>query len=216
MSPAWRWRGLYVITDATLTAGRDLAALVEQGLRGGARCVQYRDKCLDRQRQRQEADALARLCHAYAVPFIVNDDPELAGEVGADGVHLGAGDADIARTRRLLGRHAVIGASCYNRLELARAAQEAGADYVAFGRFFPSSSKPQAVQAQPQLLTAARPEIHLPLVAIGGITPQNGAALVRAGADMLAVIHGVFSQPDVRRAAQAYAPCFNPEEAPRS
>jgi len=120
----------------------------------------------------------------------------------------------IDQARRLLGPQALIGVSCYNRLELARAARDAGADYIAFGRFFPSSSKPQAVQAEPALLTAARAEIHLPLVAIGGITPENGAALVQAGADMLAVIHGVFGQPDIRRAAQAYASCFDPEEAP--
>ena len=216
MIPGWHhWRGLYVITDAALAADRDLATLVELVLKGGARCVQYRDKGRDRQRQRQEAEALARLCRAQGVPLIVNDDAALAAEVEADGVHLGVGDADIRRTRRLLGPHAVIGASCYNRLDLAREAQEAGADYVAFGRFFPSSSKPEAVQAHPQLLSAARAEIRLPLVAIGGITPQNGRALVRAGADMLAVIHGVFGEPDVCAAARAYAPCFDREEAPR-
>jgi thiamine-phosphate pyrophosphorylase len=207
------WRGLYVITDATLAGTSNLGAQVEQALLGGARCVQYRDKGLDRQRQRREAAALVRICRARGTALIINDDPELAAEVQADGVHLGKDDADIGRARRLLGPRGVIGVSCYNRLELARAAQAAGADYVAFGRFFASASKPQAVQAQPQLLTAARAEIHLPLVAIGGITPENGAALVRAGADMLAVIHGVFGQPDVRRAAQAYARCFDPEEA---
>lgn len=215
MSEKYSWRGLYVITDAGRPATSDLASQVEQALLGGARWVQYRDKGKDLQRQRREAAVLVRICHTRGTPLIINDDPELAAEVEADGVHLGNDDADIRQARRLLGPRAVIGVSCYNRLELARAAEAAGADYVAFGRFFPSASKPQAVQARPQLLTAARAEIRVPLVAIGGITPENGAALVRAGADVLAVIHGVFGQLDVRWAAQSYAPCFDPEEASR-
>jgi thiamine-phosphate pyrophosphorylase len=208
-------RGLYVITPLGLAGSADLASQVQQALLGGASCVQYRDKSTDRDRRRNEAETLARFCRKAKVPFIVNDDPELAAAVEADGVHLGQEDRDIGQARRLLGHRALIGISCYNRLDLARAAQKAGADYVAFGRFFPSASKPYAVEASPQLLTAARAEIRLPLVAIGGITPENGAALVRAGADMLAVIHGVFGQPDVRRAARAYASCFDPEEASR-
>jgi thiamine-phosphate pyrophosphorylase len=132
--------------------------------------------------------------------------------VEADGVHLGRDDSALRRARRLLGPSAIIGVSCYDRLGRARAAQSAGADYLAFGRFFPSRSKPQAVPAGLELLRAARRELYLPLVAIGGITPENGRALVCAGADMLAVIHGVFGQEQPARAAGAFDRCFHPED----
>ncbi|HEB95880.1 MAG TPA: thiamine phosphate synthase [Sedimenticola thiotaurini] len=200
-------RGLYAITDPGLAAG-DLAGRVESALLGGARAIQYRDKGDDGERRRHEARTLQALCRRFRVPLIVNDDLELARLIGADGVHLGRDDPDPARARALLGPDAVIGVSCYDRLELARAAAAAGADYVAFGRFFPSRSKPEAVPATADLLHRARDELSLPLVAIGGITPENGGPLVAAGASMLAVIHGVFGQPDVRAACQRFQPLF--------
>ena len=212
MRPQRPWRGLYVITRPPLPGGRELSDEVAAAIAGGARWVQYRDKGVDRGQRREEAAALARLCRRCQVPLIVNDDPRLAAEVEADGVHLGRDDSALRPARRLLGPLAIIGVSCYDRLDRARDAQAAGADYLAFGRFFPSRSKPRAVPAGIELLHAARREFYLPLVAIGGITPENGRALVRAGAAMLAVIHGVFGQPHPARAARAFDRCFHPED----
>jgi thiamine-phosphate pyrophosphorylase len=199
-------RGLYAITPDD--AGPDLTRRVELAIAGGARVIQYRDKSRDLARRRTQAQALSDLCRATGTRLIVNDDPALAAAVDADGVHLGRNDGDPAQARRLLGPRAIIGVSCYDRLELALAAQAAGADYVAFGSFFPSATKPDAVRAEPDLLRRAHAVLGLPLVAIGGITPQNGAALIAAGADLLAVVSGVFSAPDPRAAAAAYARLF--------
>jgi thiamine-phosphate pyrophosphorylase len=209
-----RLRGLYVITDQALAGGRALPPLVEDALAGGARVVQYRDKTNDHARRHAEAAALAALCRDAAALLIVNDDVELALAVHADGVHLGRDDAAIAAARARLGPDRVIGVSCYDRFELALAAQEAGADYVAFGSFHPSPTKPTAVRADLSLLARGRRELALPLVAIGGITPENGRALVAAGADMLAVINAVFGAADVRAAAAVFAPLFASEEPP--
>lgn len=201
--------GLYAITDGRLTPTGRIVELVSQAIDGGAELIQYREKGLSVENRLQEASTLAALCRERDVPLIINDDIELAAACGASGVHLGRDDVPVEQARRRLGTAAIIGVSCYNQLDRARTAVGLGANYVAFGRFFPSSSKPEAVAALPALLTEARREIALPIVAIGGITPQNGAELVQAGADLLAVIHGVFGQPDIRLAAQAYATLFN-------
>jgi thiamine-phosphate pyrophosphorylase len=185
---------------------------VEQALLGGASVIQYREKSRSAARRLAEATALLRLCRDHGALLIINDDLNLAARIGADGVHLGADDSSPADARDLLGEEALIGVSCYNRLELAREATAAGADYIAFGRFFPSRIKPDAVQADPELLTAARADLQLPLVAIGGITPENGASLVAAGADMLAVIHGVFGQTDIQAACRRFTGLFELEE----
>ena len=205
-------RGLYAITPECSAPGL-LAQQVELAIAGGARVIQYRDKSgegtIDQERRLAEARALRAICHRAGVPLIVNDDATLAAAVAADGVHLGRDDGSPAEARRLLGPEAIIGVSCYNRLELAEAAQAAGASYVAFGSFFPSSTKPLAVRADLDLLRRARQHLRLPLVAIGGITPENGAALIAAGADLLAVVSGVFGGPDPGAAAQAYARLFD-------
>jgi thiamine-phosphate pyrophosphorylase len=201
-------RGLYVITDHALAGGRPLPELAAEAVAGGARVVQYRDKTADPVRRLAEARALAAACRSAGALLIVNDDVELACAVQADGVHLGRDDAGIAVARARLGPDRLIGVSCYDRFDLALAARRAGADYVAFGSFFPSPTKPAAVRADVGLLERGRRELGLPLVAIGGITPENGAALVAAGADMLAVIHAVFGAADVRAAAAAFAPLF--------
>ena len=213
-TPRSRLHGLYVITDRALAAGRPLPELVAAALEGGARVVQYRDKTADHARRRDEARALAALCRDAGALLIVNDDVELALAAQADGVHLGRDDAGIAAARGHLGPDRLIGVSCYDRFDRAVAAQQAGADYVAFGSFFPSPTKPAAVRAGLALLERGRRELDLPLVAIGGITPENAGALVAAGADMLAVIHAVFGAADVRAAAAAFAPLFAPEEPP--
>lgn len=206
-------RGLYVITDGQLLPGARLADGVRAAIEGGAVMVQYRDKSGDDGRRHAEAAMLARLCRELGALFIVNDDPALAAAAGADGVHLGKDDAAFPSARALLGDRAIIGVSCYDSLERARHAQALGADYVAFGSFFPSLTKPHAVPAPLALLTQARTELTIPVVAIGGITPDNGRALVEAGADALAVISGVFGAADIRAAATAYSRLFSREQA---
>ncbi len=203
--------GLYAITDRELadSSGSSLEQQVSQALDGGIGMLQYRDKGDDQQRRIEESSALLQLCRQYRVPLIINDDPLLAAEIGADGVHLGGGDMDIQQARNTLGRGAIIGVSCYNRLELALDAQYDGADYVAFGRFFRSNTKPQALQADLDLLHSARPLLHIPIVAIGGITPENGAQLIDAGADMLAAIHGLFGQQDITAACNQFNALFH-------
>jgi thiamine-phosphate pyrophosphorylase len=201
--------GLYAITDSSQ---EQLAQDVELALKGGAHIIQYRDKSSDSHKRLAQTEKLLDLCRRHSAYLIINDDVELATTVGADGVHLGQDDLNITSAREQLGDQAIIGVSCYNRLELATAAQEAGADYVAFGRFFPSKTKPQAVQAEIELLSEAKKRLQLPIVAIGGITPENGAPLIAAGADMLAVIQGVLGQQDIRAAAEQFAKLFEQNE----
>jgi thiamine-phosphate pyrophosphorylase len=212
MTEAPRLKGLYAITDPSLCPDKSLADQVEAALKGGASVIQFRDKRPEREIRKFLASQLLSLCNKHQALLIINDDLSLAQEIGAHGVHLGRDDADIHQARESLGEQAIIGISCYNRLELAQSAVENGADYVAFGRFYPSSTKPEAVQATPELLQLAKQQIDRPLVAIGGITPENGAPLIEAGADMLAVIHGVFGQADVRNACQQMTNLFEPKE----
>ncbi|MFO7604583.1 MAG: thiamine phosphate synthase [Gammaproteobacteria bacterium] len=205
--PAAILRGLYVIADSSLApAGTRLHEHVAAAIQGGARMVQLRDKqaVVDV----AELQALVALCRQQQVPLLINDNIDLALQVGAAGVHLGQDDAQPAEARQRLGRDAIIGVTCHDQLALAHRAEAAGADYVAFGRFFPSQSKPAAPPADIAVLQQAHQSLHLPVVAIGGITPDNGAALIAAGADMLAVIHGVFGQTDVRAAARKFSQLF--------
>jgi len=203
-------RGLYAIADTALLGDRLLEA-ARAALRGGVRLLQYRDKRGTPGQRLRQASALLACCQRHDAILIVNDDTGLAAAIGADGVHLGCGDGEVAQARTLLGGNALIGRSCYDRLELAVAAELEGADYVAFGSFFPSHTKPQAVPAPIGLLAEARERLSLPIVAIGGITPDNGAALLAAGADALAVIHGLFGQPDIEAAARAFTGIFSPQ-----
>lgn len=203
-------RGLYAITDPALCPDERLGSQVDQALAGGCRVIQFRDKRDDQTLRQTLARQLLEVCRAHGASLLINDDVALAREIGADGVHLGRDDPDPSYARSQLGGRAIIGVSCYNRLALAQEAASRGADYIAFGRFFPSQTKPQAVQAEPELLRQAREAIDLPLVAIGGITPENGAPLITAGADMLAVIHGVFGQPDIEDACRRLSALFEP------
>ncbi len=208
MTRPYALHGLYAITDGR-SSGWELVRQVDQALEGGARVIQYRDKSGDTGKRINEAGALTRLCQERQALLIINDDITLAEAVGADGVHLGQDDGTVSAARQILGAGAIIGVSCYNRFELALEAQRQGADYVAFGRFFPSTSKPQAVPADTTLLQRAGDELTIPTVAIGGITPENGGRLILAGADMLAVIHGVFGQPDIRAASARISQLFD-------
>lgn len=198
------FHGLYAITQPSAT----LAAQVEQAILGGARVIQYRDKSQDQSHRYREAQSLLQICRQYSVPLIINDDIELAHAIGADGVHLGSDDAAYESARERLGARAIIGVSCYNQLSLALLAQAQGADYVAFGRFFPSRSKPNAVQADLDMLQQARQQLRIPIIAIGGITSANGRQLIEAGADMLAVIEAVFAQTNIKVAAEGFQVCF--------
>jgi thiamine-phosphate pyrophosphorylase len=200
--------GLYVITGDADVALETLVRQTASAIRGGASLMQYRRKGEAPQRRRQQAQRLAHLCRASGIPFIVNDDISLAREVGATGIHLGKDDAPVAVARRILGQCALIGVSCYDSLQRAIEAQSAGADYVAFGSFFPSPTKPEAEHADPALLRQAKRTLEIPAVAIGGITPQNAIALIEAGADAVAVISGVFGSDDVEAAARRYAELF--------
>ena len=212
MNPKPGINGLYAITpDCPDTM--NLLRRARLALSGGARVLQYRNKSINAALRLAQAIALRELTREFAVTFIVNDDAQLAVQVDADGVHLGASDEKLEAARTLMGKHKIIGISCYNRASLAREAVAKGADYVAFGAFFPSTVKPDAVTADVELLRCTRAELDVPLVAIGGITAQNGAVLVNAGADALAVISAVFNAVDCQAAAQDFSKLFTQEFA---
>jgi thiamine-phosphate pyrophosphorylase len=198
-------RGVYAVTPEDLV-GPALLRAVEAALRGGVAIVQYRAK---HHASIEDARAVTQLCHRHGVTAIVNDDPDLARAAGADGVHLGAGDPDVATARAVLGPARVIGLSCYDRLDRALAGAAAGADYVAFGSFFASPTKPGAARPSTQILREARRQLLIPIVAIGGITADNGRSLLDHGADWLAVSSGIFATADPERAARACVRLFD-------
>jgi thiamine-phosphate pyrophosphorylase len=196
-------RGLYAITPDIVDTGL-LARRVEQALAAGVAMLQYRNKMLSREKRLLQAKELAPIARGYGVPFIVNDDVEIALAVGANGAHIGKEDGDLGTARsKLAGK--ILGASCYADLEKARAAVKAGADYVAFGSVFPSSTKPDAVRAP---LSLFKNDLGIPLCAIGGITLQNAPALIAAGASLLAVITDLFDAPDIAARAGEYRKLF--------
>ncbi len=180
---------------------------IEQALQGGMRILQYRDKSQDGEKRLQQCLQLRKMTQKANCLLIINDDTELALQCDADGVHLGKQDGSINQARQLLGKQAIIGVSCYNKIELAQQASSEGADYIAFGRFFQSRTKPEAVQANPDLLQQAKP-LGLPIVAIGGISQDNAPGLIHAGADMIAVIDAVFGQGDIKTTTQQFTELF--------
>ena len=200
-------RGLYAVTpdDADTAA---LVSKVEAALAGGARIVQYRNKAASQELRREQAQALKRACDAHAALLIVNDHASLAREIDAAGVHIGADDGDVAAARAIVGAGKLVGVSCYRRLELAREAVAQGADHVAFGSFYPSTVKPGAVRAPLDLLREAKRVVDVPVVAIGGITTENAATLIEAGADALAVITALFGATDIAGAARRFSALF--------
>lgn len=202
--------GVYAITPQTGDTAK-LLAHVEAALLGGVAAVQYRDKSGDVARRHEQASELVALCRRFGVPLIVNDDLRLADLADADGVHLGRDDGSLREARILLGPKKFVGTTCYQNVDLARAAADAGADYVAFGSFFPSPTKPDAPRASLDLLRTAQGVIPVPIVAIGGISLDNGAALIEAGADGLAVLSAVFDAPDICTAARALNQLFATE-----
>ncbi|MGB8339777.1 MAG: thiamine phosphate synthase [Burkholderiales bacterium] len=206
MHPPSVIRGLYAITKQTENTPQ-LLADVRAALDGGARIIQYRDKSKHTALRIDQASQLHALCKLYNAAFIVNDDVNLAKAVDADGVHLGELDDKLEKARsKMPGK--LIGVSCYNQLDRAVEAEEGGADYVAFGSFFPSNSKPDAVRAPLELLRTAWQHISVPIVAIGGITVNNATELIDAGADAVAVVRAVFDAEDVMYAARNFSQLF--------
>jgi thiamine-phosphate pyrophosphorylase len=199
--------GLYAVTP-DLTDSVALISKVDAALRGGASVIQFRSKSIADSLRRSQAGEIANLCRLRKALFIVNDSVDLAHEVDADGVHLGRDDAGVLAARMTLGPGKLIGVSCYNEIARARAAVSQGADYVAFGSFFSSSTKPQASRAGTELLRVAASEIALPIVAIGGITEDNAGGLIAAGADAVAVVSALFDAVDVEAQARRFARLF--------
>lgn len=196
---------LYAITDSVLMPENKLITGVSAALSGGCRLVQYRDKSNDHIRRFNEAANLLALCHLYDAQLIINDDIQLAKAVGAHGVHLGQADGNPRAARALLGKNAIIGVTCHDSLTLARQAVKDGTDYVAFGRFFSSNTKPDAPPAPLSLLNDARRELgSTTIVAIGGITLENAQQVLNAGANLLAVSHNLFAAPDIKLQAQSF------------
>lgn len=201
--------GLYAITpDALVTEPPRLLAAAEAALRGGARLLQYRDKRNAPVQRLAHARALATLCGRYGAALIVNDDAALAAAAGAHGVHLGAADGSLRDARARLGAQAIVGATCGNDLTRAQAAIDAGVDYIAFGRLYPSRTKPDAPPAELETLRRARARWPVAICGIGGITAALAPQVVAAGADLIAAIDGVFGADDIEAAARAYAGAF--------
>lgn len=196
-------RGLYGVT---IDNDPQVVSNVRQALEGKARVIQFRNKT-DEQNVVDTAKQLRLLCREYDAIFLINDDLDLALAVDADGVHLGRNDASISTARKKIGDK-IIGVSCYNQLALAVEAEKQGADYVAFGRFFPSKTKPFAAASDIELLRVARKKLSIPIVAIGGITTDNAESLIEAGADAIAVINGLFGESSIRDSAQTFSNLF--------
>jgi thiamine-phosphate pyrophosphorylase len=199
--------GLYAVTPE-LHDSIALINKVDAALRGGASVIQYRNKSIADSLRRSQAGEIANLCRLRSALFIVNDSVALAREVDADGVHLGRDDGGVLAARTMLGPGKLIGVSCYNEIGRAREAVLQGADYVAFGSFFVSQTKPQALRAGAELLRIAASEISVPVVAIGGITEDNAAGLIAAGADAVAVVSALFDAVDVEAQARRFARLF--------
>ncbi len=202
-------RGLYAITDEQLMTESEFLSKAEQALLGGAKIIQYRDKSTDTEKRLKQASTLKKLCEKLNALLIINDDIELANEVQAHGVHLGKDDVSINKARQLLTADTIIGVSCYNQLDLALEAEKAGADYVAFGAFFTSQTKPLAQTASLELLKAAKQQLHIPVCSIGGITVDNAKTLVEHGADMTAIITDLFSSKDIQTTASQISRLFS-------
>jgi thiamine-phosphate pyrophosphorylase len=208
-----RLKGLYAVTP-DLADAADLLRRVRLALEGGVKLLQYRNRAAAPDVRREQAGALLGLCREFGARLVVNDDLALAEEIGADGAHLGRADGDLAAARAALGAGKILGVSCYAELERARMAQRSGADYVAFGSFFASTTKPDAARAPLALLAQAKQAVGLPVAAIGGITLENAPQLVAAGADLLAVISDLFEAPDIRARAVTYTRLFAERNPP--
>jgi thiamine-phosphate pyrophosphorylase len=201
-------QGLYAITPDTFNTEL-LCEKVTYVLRGGATLVQYRNKSADASLRLRQATALLALCRSFNVPLIINDHLDLCAQIDAEGLHLGATDCDLGAARRLLGEHKILGASCYNRVDLVVQAEAAGASYAAFGACFSSDTKPEAVNAPFSLFAEAKQKTTIPLVAIGGITLENATQAIEAGASAIAVVGALFEAEDIAATSQQFTHLFS-------
>ena len=210
MSRHVKVRGLYAITDTKLIPRHRFVETVEAAVRGGATMVQLREKETPREEVIRLGRELLSVTRRYDALLIVNDHPAIAQEIGADGTHVGREDPPVAEARAMLGPEAIIGASCYGDVARAMAAEQAGADYVAFGTPFPSPTKPKRTDLSLGIFREVKRQVKVPVFAIGGITVDNAPQVIDAGADGIAVVSGVFAAPDVEAAARALAQLFSP------
>lgn len=202
-------RGVYAITDCRNLTTAQLLTRTEHILKAGAAMLQYRNKDADNELRLSQACLLQELCNRYGIPFIINDEPGLALMLAADGVHLGRDDMACREARKILGPDSIIGISCYNEIERAKTAVKEGASYIAIGSFFHTRTKPDALRSEPELIGKVKQILRQPVVAIGGITPENGKALLEAGADFLGVCSGLYLPEDTCTAARNYMSLFN-------
>ena len=201
-------KGLYAITDENLMHEENFGRSIELALQGGVRIIQYRDKSTDQKKRFQQASTLRSLCEQYQAVCLINDDIELAKAVQAHGVHLGKNDVTISKARQVLGKNAIIGVSCYNDLGLAIEAEKKTADYAAFGAIFSSPTKPNAVIAELDIVSAARQQLCIPVCALGGITEDNIKQVIQHGANMVAVISSLFSAGNIKQTAKSLSQHF--------
>jgi thiamine-phosphate pyrophosphorylase len=206
--PSFNISGLYAITPNEYSTSL-LCKQVEAAIQGGAKLVQYRNKVADAYLRLRQSTALLALCRSRQVPFIINDHLDLCAEIDADGLHIGSEDWDLSAARRLLGDDKIIGSSCYNRLDLAIKAEQAGASYVAFGACFPSQTKPDAIHAPLNLFAEAKHKISIPLVAIGGINLENAPQIITAGADAIAVVGALFDADNMVESSRQFTNLFS-------
>jgi len=204
-----KFKGLYAITDENLISEENFELAITSALQGGSRIIQYRDKSDNQKKKLQQASRLRSLCTQYHAICIINDDIELAIAINADGIHLGRDDISITQARKRLGVNSLIGISCYNDLDLALSAEKNQANYVAFGAIFSSPTKPNTSNAELSLITAAKEQLSIPVCAIGGITEKNISQAIEHGADMAAVISGLFSSDNIKNTASILSNKFN-------
>lgn len=198
--------GLYVITDKKLISRDKFVATVEKSIRGGARIIQLREKGTPEDEIIELGSELLKLTKKYNVPLIINDSPELAKEIGADGVHLGGDDKSIEEARDILGRNSIIGATCYNEIEIGLSAVRNGADYVAFGTPYYTPTKPERQPTSLEtLIQAVKLITEIPIFAIGGITIENANTILDTGVDGIAVITSIFGSPNPESATRELA-----------
>jgi len=202
-------RGLYAITDCLNLTTAQLLTRTEQVLKAGAAVLQYRNKDADAELKQSQVKLLQELCDCPGPPLLIHAEPGLVHAMAADGIHLARGAMPVAMARELLGPDRIIGISCYNELDRASTGAKEGASYIALGSFFPSRTKPDTIRADPELIGRVKQLLRIPLVAIGGITPDNGRALLEAGADFLAVCSGLYLAEDTFKAARKYMALFD-------
>lgn len=198
---------MYAITPDSEDTN-DLLSKTQQALVGGARCIQYRNKSANNVLRKQQARLLLQLCSEYEIPLIINDHIDLAIEIDADGVHVGRDDTSVCDAKKLLKQGKIVGASCYNNLNLALEAEKQGADYVAFGALFPSVTKPDATPVSMSLINQARQTITTSMVGIGGIQLTNAAMVIDSGCDVIAVCSDLYQARNIKLRAAQYTQLF--------